>query len=163
MLEPSIASKSLRRVATVITLVVVVVAATLVYSAYADVSGFMGAASNPNSRVLAIYETQNASGIVLTVNATLSNRGFYPMNIIVACATQSDNVGIRCGNATVNLQPGQTGTLSFAIVVTNMTIASQIANGETVRIPGMVEAGLGSFASITDYVDFGSMIRSGSR
>ena len=155
--EPSILARSLRAVALVITLVVVVSFATIGYTVYADVSNVVSTVGGgaPTSLVVAKTVVQGSATVVY-LNVTLANRGLYPIALSLSCLPPVES-GITCTSPSITVLPGQSQTLQFMMAVQNY---SQIAAGG-LHVDGQVVIALEPFASVSVAVDIGNLTTRG--
>jgi hypothetical protein len=155
--EPSILARSLRAVALVIILVVLVSFATVGYTVYADVSNVVNTVggSAPTSLVAAKTVIQG-SAAVFYLNVTLANKGLYPVALSMSCLPPVES-GITCNSPSITVPSGQSQTLQFTMTVQNY---SQIAAGG-LHVDGQVVVALEPFASIAVAVNIGNLTARG--
>lgn len=155
--EPSILARSLRAVALVITLVVVVSFATIGYTVYADVSNVVSTIGGGSQTSLVASKTVvQGSAAVDYLNVTLANKGLYPIALSLSCLSPAES-GITCTSPSITVLPGQSQTLQFMMTVQNY---SQIAAGG-LHVDGQVVVALEPFASIAVAVDIGNLTARG--
>ena len=155
--EPSILAGSLRAVALVITLVVLVSFVTIGYTVYADVSNVVNAVGGgaPTSLIAAKAVAQG-SATVFYLNVTLANKGLYPVGLSLSCLPPEES-GITCTSPSITVPPGQSQTLQFTMTVQNY---SQIAAGG-LHVEGQMVVSLEPFVSIAVAVDLGNLTMRG--
>ncbi len=148
--ETSPVGSSLRAATLAITLVSIVTFSTVLYSAYAEVQGVMGVlGQNSGNGVISTRTTTQNESATLYVNATLPNRGLYPLRVALSCSpAQSTNV--TCQPGVVTIAPGSTGTLRFSLTSPNL---SRIG----AAVPANFSVELEPFASISVSVDLSSL------
>jgi hypothetical protein len=119
--EPSTAARSLRAASLVITVVSLVAFSTIAYSFYEDVTGVVGALGS-GSQTPSITSSTVVQGTSATiyVNATIPNRGLYPLAVGLTCLPSNGSVTVTCADATVTVPPGQEQTLHFAMNLQNL-------------------------------------------
>ncbi|MDG7011257.1 MAG: hypothetical protein JRN57_03960 [Nitrososphaerota archaeon] len=146
---------ALRVVTVTVALAVVVVAATVAYSAYEDYSGFRSGLSAGNKMVVgnAVYD-QATGAETISFNVTVPNRGLYPLNVSISCSSASPSV--QCRNATSDILPGQQGVLHFSMTVADV---QQFLGSADRQINGTVAMTLAPFASLSVGVNFTSFVR----
>ena len=105
---------ALRVVTIAIALIVIVIIGTVAYSAYEDYTVVRSELAGGSNQATAVVSPQGASETV-SLNITLSNRGFYTLNVTVTCTYPSSNV--VCQPASVSVPPGQDGVLRFRMTV----------------------------------------------
>ena len=143
--------------ALVITLVSIVTFSTVGYSAYAEVSYVLNTVNGgqPTSAVTAKTVVQGSTATVY-LNATLANRGLYPITISLACLPAEES-GIACTSPSITILPGQSQALRFVMTIENY---SQSAAG-VLHVNGQVDVALVPFASVSVAVDLGTLIARG--
>lgn len=133
-----------------ITLIVVFVVGSVAYSAYQDYTTFRSELSGTTGKII---HPQGSSEII-SLNMTVPNNGFYPLNVTVTCDTQNPN--IVCQPAQVYVPPGQQQVLHFRMTVVNV---AQFFASSNHRVNGTVSIRLEPLASISIGVDLGGFVR----
>jgi hypothetical protein len=108
--ERSTAARSFRAVYLAITLVSLIAFSSVAYSFYRDYQGFIGVLSMKGSTAVKETSVLNGNNVTLYVNATLPNKGLYPITLGVSCLPDNFTV-LSCNSASVTIPPGQNATL----------------------------------------------------
>ena len=146
--------KVIRAVSISITLILVLVLGTVIYSAYQDWNAVKSELSGPSPQATGKAVMQGTSEIV-SINITVPNRGLYTLNVTVSCAQQSNVV---CSAAQVNVPAGEQGILRFRMTVVDI---AQFASSSNHRIDGTVAIQMVPFASLGIGVDLGGFVHQG--
>ena len=155
--EPSTASRALRAVSLVITLVSIVTFSTMGYSAFADLrgvistlgSGGQGAASN-------LLVNGNSAELDFAYN--VQNGGLYPLLISISCQPDA-SLSVSCSGGNVTIPAGATQQVRFAVSVADLTkLEGAIAAGQQVRLNGTAQISLEPFATLSAVFDLGSIL-----
>lgn len=137
-----------------VTLIVLIVIGTVIYSAYEDytaVRPYLSGSQGPVGTAQVVGDSE-----VITLNITLPNRGFYTLNVSVSCSSPNSN--IVCQNASLAVPAGQQGVLRFKMTVVNL---QQYTSSGSQRINGTVAISLEPFVSLSVGVNFGGLIGTG--
>lgn len=138
-----------------ITVVVLLVIATIAYSAYQDytaVRSELGGGGSGITAAGAFSQTTGSESISFSV--TVPNRGMYAIDVSVSCTSASPDV--ICQTASLEVLPGQTQKLNFTMTVNNVV---QFVNSGGSPINGTVTLGLKPFASISVRANFTSLVQ----
>jgi hypothetical protein len=146
---------ALRGVTAAITLIVLVVVATVGYSAYEDYSGIRSGAASGSSLIAgsAVYD-EATGGEIISFNVTVPNRGLYSVNVTIDCS--SSNSAVACQRASALVPPGQSQLLRFVMTVSDV---KQFLSSPDRQINGTVDLGLEPFASLSVGVNFTSFVQ----
>ena len=149
--EPSTVARSLRAASLAITVVALVAFSTLAYSVYADVNGVAGTlgsgASSPNVSVRTVV---NGTSETEYINATIPNRGLYPLVVGLSCLPSTGSVRVTCSDARITIPPGGAQTMHFTMVFQNLSFTSV----NTISVKGNVSLALVPFASVSMIAPF---------
>jgi hypothetical protein len=149
--EESTVSSSLRAVSLVILLVSVVAFSTIVYSAYVDYNGVVGAVgtsqATPAVSVKTVVEGTTTS---VYLNITLPNDGLYDIRIGLSCLTNTSS-DVTCSDASVVIPPGEEQTLRFTMTAENQQ--GVLPSG----VKGNLSLSLVPFASLNLVVNLSSL------
>ena len=146
---------ALRIVTIALALIVVVVVATVAYSAYEDYNVVRSELAGGSNQATALIAPQG-NGETVSLNITLSNKGFYALNVTVTCAYPDSNV--VCQPASVNLAPGQQGELRFRMTIIDL---SQYQSSDIKAINGTLSVSLEPLVTLTIGTDFSSAVSGG--
>jgi hypothetical protein len=121
-IEQSTAGRSLRGVSIAITVLSIVIFATIAYSAYEDSVGILGifgaGSQTPAITARAVYQGSTA---VVSVNITLHNNGLYPLDISISCVQTPGGLNATCNQPGTTIAMSQTETLHFTMMVTGVS------------------------------------------
>jgi len=144
--EQSTAGRSLRGVSIVITLLSVVIFATIAYSAYEDSVGILGifgqGSSTPAVTAMTVYHGSTA---IVSLNITLHNNGLYPLAFSISCVQSPGALNATCNNPATTIAMSQTATVHFLMNVTG--VSPQSGTGGR-PIDADVNVTLGPFVSL---------------
>lgn len=149
--EPSTAARSLRAVSLAITLIAIVTVSTVGYSAYQEFSA-LGPALGQGA---GLTGTPVNSTLVITMNATIPNRGLYP--IVIKPSYTATAYGAKLSSAsfpTVTLPPGSdqkvstSGSIDFLSVNDTTLLSRMLLNGTQVTLTGNFSLSVQPFAGI---------------
>ncbi len=138
-----------------IALLVLIVVGTIAYSAYEDYDAIRSELAGGSHPAVAHPVFQGGAETV-TVDVTVANRGVYTLNVTMGCSYPTSNVVCQTGNLAV--PPGQTGTLQFTIIVTNL---SQYEASSSHAINGTVRVQMQPFVTLSIDTDFSGFVGSG--
>jgi len=145
----------LRGVTVAVTLVVLLVVGTVVYSAYEDYSAVRAELAGGSQQAVGLAELRGSSETV-SMNITVPNRGVYPLNVTLACSYPTPNV--VCQRTSVDVSPGGEGVLRFRMTVANL---SQFESSGNRAINGTVAISMTPFVGLTVWTDFGGFVKQG--
>lgn len=146
---------ALRGVTATITIIVIIVVASVAYSAYEDYSGFRaGTASGGNLISGSASYNQGTGAETISFNVTVPNRGLYPLNVTISCA--SLNPDVHCPAASADVSPGGEQVLHFQMTVDNV---QQFLASSDHQVNGTVDMTLVPFASLSVGVNFTSFVQ----
>jgi hypothetical protein len=138
-------------VSLAITVVSIVAFASIAYSVYQDYQGILGVLNQKGaSSSIAENTVVRGNNVILYVNATLPNRGLYPITLGVACIG-GNSTQLSCNAASVTIPPGGEGTLHLMGTVPATNPSQSLAS-----FKGRFTFSLASFASIGIVVDLGN-------
>ncbi len=146
---------ALRAVTATITLIVLLVIGTVVYSAYEDYTAVRSELAGGSSQATGRAVLQGSSELI-SINITVPNSGLYPLNVTVTCTQKNPN--IVCQPSRVNVPAGQQGVLHFHMTIVNL---AQFAAASDHRIDGTVAIALVPFASLSIGFDLGGFVKTG--
>lgn len=149
--------KALRAVSIAVTLISLAVIGSVLYSAYIDYSAVRnefgaGSTARPSVHILV-----QGTDRVVTLNFTVNNRGFYPLDVSLSCLGPTPN--IVCYPATVSVPAGQQRMLIFQFTVGNYI---QYTTPGSLHINGTIGVMMGPFADLKIGTDFGSLAAGGA-
>lgn len=146
--EQSTTARSLRAVSLAITLVTLVAFSTVLYSIYAEYGAAVSVLGDggPGSGISA-KTVIDGTGATLYVNATIPNRGLYPVKVELSCDTLTDG---SCMPASVVVPPGGQETLRFGLGVSS--------EDGVPTAKGNLTLSLVPFASLEIPLNLGSMV-----
>jgi hypothetical protein len=147
--------KVLRAVSITITIIVILVIGSVVYSAYQDYTAFRSELGGGSQQVSGKAVLQGSSEII-SINFTVPNMGLYALNVTVTCDQHSANV--VCPPTQVTVPGGQQSMLRFRMTVLN--VSQFVASGNH-RINGTVAIALVPFAAFSIGVDLGGFVKTG--
>jgi hypothetical protein len=147
--------KIIRTVTIVITLVVLAVVGSVIYSAY---QGY-NVALNEFKGGQGITSTTSQQGLaqVATVNVTIPNKGLYDLNVTISCPSPQQGSNAYCQSGTMVVPPGQQGVLTFHVVVQDL---SAFLGGNR-EINATVSIALVPYASLSFVVNLGNYLKQG--
>jgi hypothetical protein len=144
---------ALRAVTVTLSIIVILVVGTVVYSAYKDFSTIRSElASGSNQVQRGVVQSGNSA--VASLNITVSNSGLYTLDVTLNCDRSNPNV--VCTAAHVSVPAGEQGVLRFKMTI--LSIQQYQASGNR-RINGTVSAALEPFASITVVTDLSGLVK----
>ncbi len=146
--------KVIRGVSIAITLTLILVLGTVLYSAYQDWNAVKSELSGPSPQATGKAVMQGSSEIV-SINITVPNKGLYALNVTVSCAAQTN---IVCSPSGVIVPAGEQRILRFRMTVVDM---AQYASASNHRINGTVAISMVPFASLGIGVDLGGFVHQG--
>jgi hypothetical protein len=146
--------KVIRVVSISITLILVLVLGTVLYTTYQDWNAVRSELSGPSPQATGRAVLQGPSEIV-SINITVPNKGLYTLNVTVSCTPQSN---IVCSPAGVSVPAGGQETLRFRMTVVDV---AQFASSGNHRIDGTVAIQMVPFASLGIGVDLGGFVNQG--
>ena len=144
--------KVIRGVSVAITLTLILVLGTVLFSAYQDWNAVKSELSGPSPEATGRAVMQGPSEIV-SINITVPNRGLYTLNVTVSCTPQTN---IVCSRSGVSVPAGEQGTLRFKMTVVDL---AQFVSSSSHRIDGAVAIQMVPFASVGIGVDLGGFVR----
>jgi len=149
--EPSPVVRSLRAASLAITVVAIVAFSTMAYSVYMDVNGVVGALGSGRSPTnFSVRTVINGSSETEYFNATIPNRGLYPLVVGLSCLPSTGSVNVTCSKASVVIPPGGEQTMHFTMVFQNLSFTSV----NTISVKGNVSLSLVPFASVSMIAPF---------
>jgi hypothetical protein len=138
-----------------ITLLVFLVIASVVYSAYADYNAVSGELrGGPGASV---KRTIQGSSELVSLNVTVPNRGLYTLSVTISCNNPVPSSNTFCQPSTVTVKPGEQQVLELTIKIQSVA-AYRASNG---FINGTVNIQMEPFASLSIGVNFGSLVGNG--
>jgi hypothetical protein len=144
----------LRVISIAITIVVMLLIGSVVYSAYEDYSGVTrDFGSSGSGQVTAV---QQGTAELVSLNVTIPNKGLFTLNVTVTCTDQNPN--IACDRATVSVPPGGQDVLRFHMTIKD--VAAYQASADH-RINGTVTVELVPYTSLSVGVDLASLVNQG--
>lgn len=134
----------------------VLVVATVGFSAYQDYEAVRPEFQQGSSQVQAQAAPYGTSGATVSLNITIPNKGLYTLNVTLTC--DHSNPEVVCTTASVSVPPGQQQVLRFVMKVLSVQ-AYQASNDH--RINGTVIMALEPFASVTINTDLSGLVPGG--
>jgi hypothetical protein len=148
--ERSTAARSLRAVSLAITLVSIVTFSTVIYSAYQDAEGLVGSGTGAG---ISVGNTLSGGNMTIVVNATVLNRGLYPISFGVLFSARADGELLsQSSSSPVSVQPGGVSRATFSTTISFLSVKDTnllrkiLLNGSSVVLSANVTAGLVPFA-----------------
>lgn len=148
---------ALQAISIALTVVVILVVASIGYTGYVDYRGVANELSSGNTSLVAGRITSQGQAGVLSLNITIPNSGLYTLDVSVTCDPHDANV--TCTKANVSVPAGGQDVLRFRMTINNLAQYEAAANK---KINGTVAIQLEPFASVSIGVDLGSLIRQGT-
>ena len=146
---------ALRGVTVAIALIVLLVAGTVVYSAYEDYSAVRAELARGSQEAVG-EAVLLGSAEVVSINITIPNNGLYPLNVTLTCSYPTPNV--VCQRTSVDVAPGEGGILRFRVTVSDL---SQFESSGNQVINGTVAISMMPFISLTVGTNFGGLVKPG--
>ena len=140
-----------------ITLVTLVAVGSVAYSASQDYQGIAGSFGSRQGPALHVGIIQVGLGAVAWVNASILNKGLYPIQVSFSC-DQPQPQNVTCTAREVIIAPGSNDDFDVKIVVPDL---AAFTAGVTPHIPGNLTLRLDPFASMSLRVDLGSILVQG--
>ena len=146
---------ALRGVTVAVTLVVLLVAGTVAYSAYEDYSAVKAELAGGSQQAVGAAVLRGSTETV-SINITVPNNGLYPLNVTLSCDYPTSNV--VCQRTSVDVSPGGEGVLRFRMTVSDVT---QFEGSDNQVINGTVAISMMPFVSLTVGTNFGGFVKTG--
>jgi hypothetical protein len=144
---------ALRGVSIAISVTILLVIGTVVYSAYENYMGLRTEIAGGPNKPTGSGVLQGTSEVI-SINFTVPNDGLYPLNVTVTCDPLNPNV--VCSPSHVMVQAGQQGVLRFRMTVLNV---QQFVTQPNHRINGTVAIRMPPFVGLSLGVDLGGFVR----
>ena len=145
----------MRAVTVAVALVVIIVVASVGYSAYEDYTAVRAELSGGSQQAVGRAVLQGQTETV-SINITVPNSGLYSLNVTMTCSYPNSNV--VCQRTTVNVPPGQQEVLHFRLVVANLAQFTSLTDH---RINGTVDISMPPFVSLSIGTDFSGFVSTG--
>ena len=135
-----------------ITLIVIIVVGTVVYSAYEDYTAVRPEFSPGSNQIQAVESPYGSGGAKITLSANVPNGGLYVLNVTMTC--DGSNPNVSCTEGHVSVAPGQQEVLRFELTIANV---QQYAAGNH-RINGTVSMSLQPFVTLSIGTDLSGLV-----
>lgn len=146
----------MRAVSLAITLVSIVTFATMIYSAYQDVSGVVGIFGGKPAGSLGPLQTKVSGNTAQDgLNFTIPNNGLYPLTLRVSCS-EPGGLPVSCQAVDLTVIPGQTEVVHFVILVSDVkALRAMVAAGQSIHVNATASVSLEPFATLSVTFDLG--------
>ena len=149
--------KALRAIGISITLIVLIVLGSVLYSGYKNFETVAGDLNGSNPQSYSTKTTMQGVQATVSANFTIQNNGFYTLSLSMVCDSVQASQ-LTCNQAQVSVPAGQQGVLEFKMVIANITQFASSGHGSA---KGTLTIEQVPFASISVGLELGHLVGQG--